>query len=78
MIISNIRDLPDSESADKFFDLNDDMNDIACVVVGFDRYLTYQKVEKACELLTRDFVDFVADYSAVAVDFVAAFVATFF
>lgn len=34
--------------------------DVACVVVGFDRTLTYDKVEDACRLLFRPEVDFVA------------------
>lgn len=34
--------------------------DVACVVVGFDRTLTYDKVETACELLFRPEIDFVA------------------
>lgn len=38
----------------------EDTVDIDCVVVGFDRTLHYQKVEKACALLTRENVDFVA------------------
>ena len=46
----------------KSYELNvteEEMENIDCVVVGFDRFLTYQKVEKACELLTRPEVDFV-------------------
>ena len=34
--------------------------DVACVVVGFDRTLTYEKVEAACELLFREEVGYVA------------------
>ncbi len=34
--------------------------DVACVVVGFDSTLTYDRVDAACELLFRDSVDFVA------------------
>lgn len=34
--------------------------DAACVVVGFDRTLAYSKVERACELLFRPGVDYVA------------------
>ncbi len=34
--------------------------DAACVVVGFDNTLTYEKVNAACELLFRPQVDFVA------------------
>lgn len=34
--------------------------DVACVVVGFDRTLTYGKVEAACELLFRPGMDYVA------------------
>ncbi len=34
--------------------------DTACVVVGFDNTLTYEKVDRACELLFRPEVDFVA------------------
>lgn len=34
--------------------------DVACVVVGFDRTLTYDKVEAACELLFRPETDFIA------------------
>lgn len=34
--------------------------DIACVVVGFDRTLRYEKIEGACELLFRPEVDYVA------------------
>lgn len=36
-----------------------DMKSIDCVVVGFDRTLDYQKVEKACELLTDPSVDYI-------------------
>lgn len=36
-----------------------DMNHIDCVVVGFDRTLDYQKVEKACELLTDPKIDYI-------------------
>ena len=35
-------------------------DDVACVVVGFDRTLTYGKVEAACQLLFRPEVDYVA------------------
>ena len=38
---------------------SEDMKDISCVVVGFDRTLEYIKVEKACELLTDPSVDYV-------------------
>lgn len=39
----------------------DDMDaDVACVVVGFDRTLTYGKVEAACKLLFCPEIDFVA------------------
>lgn len=44
------------------FELNiteEDMDDISCVVVGFDRTLHYQKIEKACELLADSNVEFV-------------------
>ncbi len=34
--------------------------DVACVAVGFDNTLTYEKVNAACELLFRQDVDFVA------------------
>ncbi len=34
--------------------------DVSCVVVGFDRTLTYEKVEAACELLFRSGMDYVA------------------
>ena len=34
--------------------------EVACVVVGFDRTLRYEKVEAACELLFRQDVDFIA------------------
>lgn len=37
----------------------EDMNDIDCVVVGFDRTLDYQKIEKACELLMDPSVDYI-------------------
>lgn len=33
--------------------------DVACVVVGFDRTLRYEKVEAACELLFRQEVDYI-------------------
>lgn len=33
--------------------------DVSCVVVGFDRTLTYEKTEMACELLFRPEVDYV-------------------
>lgn len=33
--------------------------DVACVVIGFDRTLTYEKVEAACELLFRPEVDYI-------------------
>lgn len=33
--------------------------DVACVVVGFDRTLRYDKIESACELLFRPEVDYV-------------------
>lgn len=33
--------------------------DVDCVVVGFDRTLSYEKVEAACELLFRQEVDFI-------------------
>lgn len=44
------------------FDLNvaeTEMNDINCVVVGFDRTLNYEKIEKACELLMNPMVDYI-------------------
>lgn len=34
--------------------------DVACVVIGFDRTLRYEKIEAACELLFRPEVDYVA------------------
>lgn len=34
--------------------------DVACVVAGFDRTLTYEKIENACRLLFRPEVDYVA------------------
>lgn len=34
-------------------------DDVACVVVGFDRTLVYEKVEEACKALFRPEVDFV-------------------
>ncbi len=34
-------------------------DDVDCVVVGFDRTLDYQKIEKACELLFRPEVDYI-------------------
>lgn len=37
-----------------------EMYDIDCVVVGFDRTLDYNKVEKACELLTNPLIDYIA------------------
>ena len=37
----------------------DEMNNIDCVVIGFDRTLDYQKVEKACELLTNPKIDYI-------------------
>lgn len=37
-----------------------DMDDIDCVVVGFDRTLDYIKIEKACELLMDPTVDYIA------------------
>lgn len=33
--------------------------DVACVVVGFDRTLRYEKIEAACELLFRPEVDYI-------------------
>lgn len=36
-----------------------DMKDVDCVVVGFDRTLDYQKVERACELLTNPEIDYI-------------------
>ncbi len=33
--------------------------DVDCVVVGFDRTLTYEKIENACELLLRPDVDYI-------------------
>lgn len=33
--------------------------DVACVVVGFDRTLTYEKIEAACELLLRPEVEYI-------------------
>lgn len=46
----------------KLFELNvteEDMEEVDCVVVGFDRTLDYQKVEKACELLTNPDIDYI-------------------
>ena len=37
----------------------EDMNNIDCVVVGFDRTLDYGKIEKACELLTNPSIDYI-------------------
>ena len=34
--------------------------DVSCVVAGFDRTLSYEKIEAACELLFRPGVDYVA------------------
>ncbi len=34
--------------------------DVSCVVAGFDRTLSYEKIEAACELLFRPRVDYVA------------------
>ena len=36
-----------------------EMEDIDCVVVGFDRTLHYEKIEKACELLTNPSIDYI-------------------
>ena len=37
----------------------EEMDQIDCVVVGFDRTLDYQKIEKACELLTDPAIDYI-------------------
>ena len=37
----------------------EDMKNIDCVVVGFDRTLDYKKIERACELLTDPKVDYI-------------------
>ena len=36
-----------------------ELNDIDCVVVGFDRTLCYEKIEKACELLMNSKIDYI-------------------
>ena len=44
------------------FELNvteDELNNIDCVVVGFDRTLNYEKIEKVCELLMNPLIDFI-------------------
>lgn len=37
-----------------------EVHEIDCVVVGFDRTLNYEKIEKACELLMNPEVDYIA------------------